>query len=70
MSKKVSPDRFPTLVQWLFPLLDFEDQFVVTKGWMTLMPPQVFAGLKPLIKKSTSENWVELTRRIPELYDK
>jgi hypothetical protein len=67
MSKKVPPDRFPALVQWLFPLLDLEDQFVVTKGWMTLMPPQVFAGLKPLIKKGVAENWVELARRIPEL---
>jgi len=67
MSKKVPPDRFPTLVQWLFPLLDFEDQLVVTKGWMTLMPPQVFASLKPLIKKSVAENWVKLTQLIPEL---
>ena len=70
MSKKVPPDRFPTLVQWLFPLLDLEDRVVVTKGWMTLMPPQVFTGLKPLIKKTVSENWVDLTRRIPELDDK
>jgi len=70
MSKKVPPDRFPTLVQWLFPLLDFEDRVVITKGWMTLMPPQVFAGLKPLIKKTVAENWVELARRIPELDDK
>jgi hypothetical protein len=67
MSKKVPPDRFPSLVQWLFPLLDLEDRVVVTKGWMTLMPPQVFANLKPLIKKSVAENWVELARRIPEL---
>ncbi len=67
MSKKVPPDKFPTLIQWFFPLIDFEDQLVVTKGWMTLMPPQVFAGLKPLIKKSVAENWVELARRIPEL---
>ena len=70
MSKKVPPDRFPTLVQWLFPLLDLEDRVVVTKGWMTLMPPQVFAGLKPLIRKVVAENWVELARRIPELDDK
>jgi iron-sulfur cluster repair protein YtfE (RIC family) len=70
MSKKVPPDRFPTMVQWLFPLLDLDDRVVVTRGWMTLMPPQVFAGLKPLIKKAVAENWVELTRRIPELDDK
>ena len=70
MSKKVPPDRFPLLVQWLFPLLDLEDRVVVAKGWMSLMPPQVFAGLKPLIRKTVGENWVDLTRRIPELDDK
>jgi hypothetical protein len=70
MSKKVPPDRFPTLVQWLFPLLDLDDRVVITKGWMTLMPPQVFAGLKPLIRKTVAENWVELAQRIPELNDK
>jgi iron-sulfur cluster repair protein YtfE (RIC family) len=67
MSKKVPPDKFPTLVQWLFPLLDLDDRVVVTKGWMSLMPPQVFDGLKPLIKETVAENWAELTRRIPEL---
>jgi iron-sulfur cluster repair protein YtfE (RIC family) len=70
MSEKVPPDRFPILVQWLFPLLDLDDRVVVTKGWMTLMPPQVFDGLKPLIRKTVADNWVELTRLIPELHDK
>jgi iron-sulfur cluster repair protein YtfE (RIC family) len=70
MSKKVPPEKFPTLIQWLFPLLDLEDQVVVTKGWVTLMPPQVFAGVKPLIKKTVAGNWAELTVRIPELVDK
>jgi iron-sulfur cluster repair protein YtfE (RIC family) len=70
MSKKVPPERFPALVQWLFPLLNLEDRVVITKGWMTLMPPQVFAGLKPLIRKTVADNWVELAQRIPELNDK
>jgi iron-sulfur cluster repair protein YtfE (RIC family) len=70
MSKKVPPEKFPTLVQWLFPLIDLNDRVVVTKGWMTLMPPQVFDGLKPLIRKVVADNWVELTRLIPELHDK
>jgi iron-sulfur cluster repair protein YtfE (RIC family) len=70
MAKEVPPDKFPTLVQWLFPLLDIDDRVVVTKGWMTLMPSQVFAGLKPLIREIVAENWVELTRRIPELDDR
>jgi len=67
MSTKVPPERFPALVQWLLPLLDFDDRVVVTEGWMKFMPPQVFANLKPLIRKVLAEDWTELTRRIPNL---
>jgi hypothetical protein len=67
MARKVPPDRTPTLVRWLFPLLGHDDRAVVTRGWMTLMPPQVFAGLKPLIRETVAEDWAELTRRVPEL---
>jgi iron-sulfur cluster repair protein YtfE (RIC family) len=70
MSKKVPPERFPTLVQWLIPLLEFDDRVVVTEGWMKLMPPQVFASLKPLMRKVLAEDWTELTRRIPNLDSK
>ena len=70
MSRKVPPERFPALVQWLIPLLDFDDRVVVTEGWMKLMPPQVFAGLKPLIRKVLAEDWTELSRRIPNLDSK
>lgn len=67
MSRKVPPDRFPALVQWLFPLIDLKDQIIVVKGWMTLMPPQVFTNIKSSIEKATAENWIELTKQIPEL---
>ena len=70
MSKKVPPEKFPALVQWLLPLLDLDDRVVVTQGWMKLMPPQVFANLKPLIRKVLAEDWTELTRRIPNLDSK
>jgi iron-sulfur cluster repair protein YtfE (RIC family) len=70
MSKKVPPERFPAMVQWLLPLLDFDDRVVVTEGWMKLMPPQVFANLKPLMKKIMAEDWVKLTQRIPNLENK
>jgi hypothetical protein len=66
MSQKVPPDRFPTLIQWLFPLLDLEDQVIVTKGWMGLMPPIVFANVKPLIEKAATKNWEQITQRISE----
>ena len=52
MARKVPPDRTPQLlVRWLFPLLGHDDRAVVTRGMMSLMPPQVFAGLKPLIPR-------------------
>jgi len=67
MSKSVPPDKFPTAVRWLFPLLGSDDRAVVIRGWMVLMPPPVFAGLKPLLQETLAEDWAELTRRIPEL---
>jgi hypothetical protein len=67
MSRKVPPERFPMMIQWLFPLINVDDQVVVAKGWMNLMPPQVFANIKPLIKKAVSENWADLIKRVPEL---
>jgi iron-sulfur cluster repair protein YtfE (RIC family) len=67
MARKVPPDRTRTLVRWLLPLLGHDDRAVVTRGWMTLMPPQVFAGLKPLIRETVAGDWAELTRRVPEL---
>ena len=67
MSKTVPSNRYPAVVQWLFPLLDLEDRVAATKVWMNEMPPQAFNGLKQLIKKAAAGNWVELTQRIPEL---
>ena len=70
MSKKVPPEKFPTMIKWLFPLLDLSDQIVVTNGWMTLMPSQVFANIIPLIEKTTAENWTLIIKQIPELENK
>jgi len=67
MAGAVPPDRTPILVQWLFPLLNHDERTVITRVWMTLMPPQVFTGLKPLIRKAIGGEWAELKRRIPEL---
>jgi iron-sulfur cluster repair protein YtfE (RIC family) len=67
MSKQIPPEKFPSLVQWLFPLLDMNDQVVVTQTWKSLMPPPVFDNVKKLIMKTSNENWIELARRIPDL---
>jgi hypothetical protein len=70
MSSKIPPDRFPAAIAWLFPLLDLNDRVTVTRGWMTLMPPQIFANVKPLIKSAVAEGWNAIAQRIPELSDK
>jgi iron-sulfur cluster repair protein YtfE (RIC family) len=64
---KVPPDRNPTFVRWVFRLLGHDDRAVVARGMMTLMPPQVFAMIKPLIRETIGKDWAELTRRVPEL---
>jgi hypothetical protein len=67
MASKVPQEKFANVIQWLFPLLNLEDQVLVTKAWSSLMPPQVFAGVKRLIEGATGENWVILIGKIPEL---
>ncbi len=67
MASKVPPEKFSSVIQWLFPLLNLEDQVLVTKAWSSLMPPQVFAGVKRLIEGATGENWVVIARKVPEL---
>jgi hypothetical protein len=69
VASKMPQERFPILIEWLFPLLNLEDQVTVTRDWMSLMPPQVFATVKPLIRKNAAQNWAELTKRIPGLSD-
>jgi hypothetical protein len=70
MSRSIPPDKHPTMIQWVLPLLDLEDQVVVAKGWVNVMPPQVFAGIRPLVEKAVAGNWVRLTKLVPELEDK
>jgi iron-sulfur cluster repair protein YtfE (RIC family) len=70
MGKAVPSETYPTIIQWMFPLLNLEDRVAATKVWMAEMPPQAFDGLKQLIRKALAEDWVKLTRQIPGLQDK
>ena len=67
MAQKVPPERMPEFIRWLFTLLGHDDREVWTRVVMGLMPEQVFAGIKPLIRDTIAGDWAELTRRIPEL---
>jgi hypothetical protein len=67
MSSTVPPDRFPEVVRWMFPLMDHNDRENMTRIWRMVMPAQNFDNVKKLIQEAIGNDWIELTRRIPEL---
>ena len=67
MAQKVPPERTPEFISWLFNLLGHDDREMWTRVVMGLLPEHVFAGLKLLIRDTITDDWAELTRRIPEL---
>ena len=67
MSSTVPQERFPEVIAWMFPLLGDDDRENMTRIWQMVMPPPVFAQVKPLIQEATGDGWAELVRRIPTL---
>jgi hypothetical protein len=67
MSSTVPQERFPEVVEWMFPLMGQDDRENMTRIWQMVMPAPAFAGAKELIKKAVGSDWAELVRRIPTL---
>ena len=67
MSSKIPPDKMPDIIRWLFPLIGDDDRVMVIGSWMHLMPSQVFSSIKPIIRETLAEDWLELVKRIPDL---
>jgi len=67
MAQHVPPERNPEFIRWFFTLVGHDDREMWTRVVMGLMPEQVFAGVKTLIRDTITDDWAELTRRIPEL---
>jgi hypothetical protein len=67
MSSTVPPERFPEVVAWMFPLIGNDDRENMTRIWQMVLPPQTFAGMKPLIQAAVGTGWADLARRIPTL---
>jgi hypothetical protein len=67
MSQKVPQERFPEAVAWLFPLLGPGDRENMVRIWQKALPAPAFTLASQLIKAAIGEDWIELTRRIPEL---
>jgi len=67
MASTIPRERFPDLVEWLFPLIGNDDRENMIHIWQTVLPAPAFAVVKKLIEKSVGSDWKELTRRIPSL---
>jgi hypothetical protein len=68
MAGSIPRERFPEVVAWLYPLISPQDRETMTRIWQTALPPPLFVGAKELIRKAIgSDDWAELTRRIPDL---
>ena len=68
MAGKVPPQSMPQMVSWLFPLVNQEDRVAMTTVWKSLMPEEVFAGVKQLIQGAVkADDWPELTKRVSGL---
>jgi hemerythrin superfamily protein len=67
ISQQIPSERFPELINWLFPLLRPQDQENMVRIFQQVLPAPAFAGATKLIKAAIGDSWMELTRRIPDL---
>jgi hypothetical protein len=67
MAQRIPQERFPEVVEWLFPLLGPTDRENMIRIWQKALPGPVFADLTKLIKAAVRDDWAELVRRIPDL---
>ena len=67
MAGGVPQDRFPELVDWMYPLLGDDDRENMTRIWQMVMPADAFAGAVQLVHQAIGDEFAELSRRIPDL---
>jgi hypothetical protein len=67
MAGAVPQERFPEVIAWMFPLIGDDDRENMVRIWQMVMPAEVFAGVKGLVRHAVGDDWTELTRRIPDL---
>ena len=67
MSGTIPQERFPEVIAWMLPLIGDDDRENMVRIWQMVMPAEVFAGAKGLVRQAVGDDWAELTRRIPDL---
>ena len=63
------PDEvLPQYMNWLYGLVNQDDQATITTVWKQLMTEEVFGVCAPLIREAvTTSDWLELSKRVPDL---
>jgi hemerythrin-like domain-containing protein len=54
-------ERFPEVIAWIFPLLIHGERQALVDVFQSLMPPEVFAGVKGLIRNALGDDWNAIT---------
>jgi len=67
MAGQIPQDRFPELVAWMYPLLDYDDRENMTRIWQHVMPTDAFTTAVQLVHHAIGDDFEELARRIPGL---
>lgn len=67
LATHIPRDRFPEVIAWVFPLLDHDDAGNLIRVFQMLMPPEAFAGAKPLIQRAVGDDWAVLVQEVPGL---
>jgi hemerythrin-like domain-containing protein len=63
VSGMVPRERFPEVIAWIFPLLGPADRQNLVEVFQMLMPPEVFAPVKGLIKGAVGDDdWAKLSQ--------
>jgi hypothetical protein len=69
ISSQVPQERFPEMVGWLFPLIGLDDREEMVRLFEIRLSASAFERVKELIKEAIGNDWAELMRRIPTLYN-
>jgi hypothetical protein len=67
MAAGIPPERQPDFITWLFPLIGDDDRENMLRIQQMVLPPEVFAGVAGIVHQAIGDDWVEMTRRMPEL---
>jgi hypothetical protein len=67
ISQEIPRERFPEVINWLFPLIGIRDRGNIIRIFHRLMPEPAFTGTTRLAKVAIGDEWNELTQRMPEL---